>query len=95
MVPSTDEILDNSKTISTNGPKDTICVDFKNEIIKLAHTLKLKGWRRVALDAGEDVEVTRLCGALTNAVYVVSPPKNLPPAVPNPKTGYASKRSPV
>ncbi|KAJ4298698.1 hypothetical protein N0V88_003730 [Collariella sp. IMI 366227] len=47
---------------------------FKNEIIRLAHTLRLKGWRRVPLDSGESVSVERLSGALTNAVYVVSPP---------------------
>ena len=52
---------------------------FKNEIVKLAHTLRLKGWRRVPLERGGDIEVTRLSGALTNAVYVVSPPKDLPP----------------
>jgi len=48
---------------------------FKNEIIRLAHTLKLKGWRRVPLDGGDLISVERLSGALTNAVYVVSPPK--------------------
>ncbi|KAH9888614.1 protein kinase-like domain-containing protein [Xylariomycetidae sp. FL2044] len=49
-------------------------VPFKNEIIRLAHTLRLKGWRRVPLDSGDAIEVERLSGALTNAVYVVSPP---------------------
>ncbi|CAK7565195.1 MAG: hypothetical protein SEPTF4163_003106 [Sporothrix epigloea] len=50
---------------------------FKNEIIRLAHTLRLKGWRKVPLDAGETISVERLSGALTNAVYVVSPPVDL------------------
>lgn len=53
---------------------------FKGEIVKLAHTLRLKGWRRVPLENGGDIEVERLSGALTNAVYVVSPPKELPSA---------------
>ncbi|KAJ9155222.1 Choline kinase [Pleurostoma richardsiae] len=53
-------------------------ITFKNEIIRLAHTLRLKGWRRVPLDSGESIHVERLSGALTNAVYVVSPPENLP-----------------
>jgi len=55
---------------------------FKNEIIRLAHTLRLKGWRRVPLDGGDIISVERLSGALTNAVYVVSPPPEslLPPA---------------
>ncbi|KAK0749322.1 kinase-like domain-containing protein [Schizothecium vesticola] len=48
---------------------------FKNEIIRLAHTLRLKGWRQVPLDSGESIAVERLSGALTNAVYVVSPPE--------------------
>ncbi|OTA62794.1 kinase-like protein [Hypoxylon sp. EC38] len=52
-------------------------ITFKNEIIKLAHTLRLKGWRRVPLDSGEKIDVTRLSGALTNAVYVVSPPEDV------------------
>ncbi|CAK7229930.1 hypothetical protein SBRCBS47491_007416 [Sporothrix bragantina] len=52
-------------------------VRFKNEIIRLAHTLRLKGWRKVPLDAGETITVERLSGALTNAVYVVSPPADL------------------
>ena len=54
---------------------------FKSEIVRLAHTLRLKGWRRVPLDRGADIEVQRLSGALTNAVYVVTPPKNLPDTV--------------
>jgi choline kinase len=64
---------------------------FKNEIVRLAHTLRLKGWRRVPLDQGGDIEVERLSGALTNAVYVVSPPKDLP----SPSgTGHSSKKTP-
>lgn len=51
---------------------------FKNEIIRLAHTLRLRGWRRVPLESGDRISVERLSGALTNAVYVVTPPKDLP-----------------
>ncbi len=58
-------------------------INFKNEIVRLAHTLRLKGWRRIPLDCGADIEVERLSGALTNAVYVVSPPKNLPGETPS------------
>lgn len=53
---------------------------FKSDIIRLAHTLRLKGWRRVPLgdtDAADAVSVERLSGALTNAVYVVTPPSDL------------------
>jgi len=52
-------------------------ITFKSEILRLAHTLCLKGWRRVPLENGANIEVERLSGALTNAVYVVSPPKSM------------------
>ena len=51
---------------------------FKSEIVTLTHTLKITGWRYVPIDRSSDIDVERLCGALTNAVYVVSPPKNFP-----------------
>jgi choline kinase len=51
---------------------------FKFEILRIAHTLRLKGWRRVPMNLSEHMDVQRLSGALTNAVYVVSPPKDLP-----------------
>lgn len=51
---------------------------FKFEIVRLTHTLRIKGWRRVPMEKSSEIEVERLSGALTNAVYVVSPPKNLP-----------------
>lgn len=94
IVPSCDSWLDNSKTLSyTGGSVSTddlsenstrqerdreAWLKFKNEIIRAAHTLKIKGWRKVPLDAGDSVDVERLSGALTNAVYVVTPPTDLP-----------------
>lgn len=65
-------------------------VEFKNEIVRLAHTLRLKGWRRVPLNRGADIEVERLSGALTNAVYVVSPPKHLPDTPSDPRGSTVS-----
>ena len=53
-------------------------LQFKMEIVRLSHTLRLKRWRRIPIDRGGDIDVERLSGALTNAVYVVSPPKDLP-----------------
>lgn len=53
-------------------------LSFKTDIVTLAHTLRLKGWRKVPIESGGDIEVERLSGALTNAVYVVSPPNDLP-----------------
>lgn len=95
LVPSTEVILDNTKTFtySSSAAASSISLretsrravkereawlQFKNEIVRLAHTLKLKGWRRVPLDRGGEIDVQRLSGALTNAVYVVSPPNKLP-----------------
>ncbi len=93
LVPSCDAVLDNSRTMSYSGGRaasDASSISsrreekekqawarFKNEIIRLAHTLRLKGWRRVPLDTGDTIWVERLSGALTNAVYVVSPPAEL------------------
>ncbi|EPS25571.1 hypothetical protein PDE_00505 [Penicillium oxalicum 114-2] len=51
---------------------------FKTEIVRIAHTMQLRGWRRVSMEAAADIKVIRLSGALTNAVYVVEPPKQLP-----------------
>lgn len=97
IVPTTDEVLDNSKTVGKNGTKEAEAwLSFKNEIIKLAHTLRLKGWRRIDLNAGDDIKVERLSGALTNAVYVVVPPKNLPKTpVGDSDRSRAPKRNPV
>ncbi|KAK0829076.1 hypothetical protein LTR73_004710 [Friedmanniomyces endolithicus] len=52
---------------------------FKLEIVRLTHTLRLKGWRKVPMDMCHAITVQRLSGALTNSVYVVSPPFDLPP----------------
>lgn len=52
---------------------------FKFEIVRLTHTLRLKGWRKVSMEMSNAITVQRLSGALTNAVYVVSPPYDLPP----------------
>lgn len=94
VVPSCDAWLDNSKTLVYSGsalsneePEATaariakekeVWLVFKNEIIRIAHTLRLKGWRRVPLGQGDKIWVERLSGALTNAVYVVTPPADIP-----------------
>ncbi|KAF2274662.1 kinase-like protein [Westerdykella ornata] len=107
LVPSCDAVLDNSKTMAYSGGSSSSGEDpatpgskrrevdawatFKYEILRITHTLQLKGWRRVPLDQSNEIEVARLSGALTNAVYVVCPPKILPskkeeaPYPPTPK----------
>lgn len=67
---------------------------FKYEIVRLTHTLKLKGWRRVPLDMSGEISVDRLSGALTNAVYVVSPPRDLPEQTPREEGIPAPKNPP-
>jgi len=66
-------------TPGRNTPKEKEAwATFKFEIVRLSHTLRLKGWRRVPMEQSGDIDVERLSGALTNAVYVVSPPRELP-----------------
>ncbi|EHL01035.1 putative Choline kinase [Glarea lozoyensis 74030] len=71
-------------------------LQFKSEIVRLAHTLRLKGWRKVALERGGEIEVERLSGALTNAVYVVSPPPGIsqPQNIENGSKAHSSKPPP-
>ncbi|KAL9621656.1 MAG: hypothetical protein Q9160_003908 [Pyrenula sp. 1 TL-2023] len=90
LVPGVDAVLDNSKTLAYTGglANDNEAQDskkkdkdhwvlFKKEIVRLTHTLQLKGWRNIPIESGGDIDVERLSGALTNAVYVVSPPEHL------------------
>lgn len=89
-VPSCEAILDNSKTMSyLGGTSEALDLDkdimsgkdawesFKFEIVRLTHTLRLKGWRAVPMEKSREIDVERLSGALTNAVYVVSPPSDV------------------
>ena len=90
LVPNVEATLDNSKTMSyTGGSADADASDtakqrelkhwvtFKQDVVRLTHTLRLKGWRQIPIDRAADIDVGRLSGALTNAVYVVRPPKNM------------------
>ncbi|KAG9522503.1 kinase-like protein, partial [Aureobasidium melanogenum] len=93
LVPSAEAWLDNTKTLASAGgnadPAESTeslglgsrqaWSSFKYEIVRLTHTLRIKGWRRVPMDMSNECTVERLSGALTNAVYVVSPPSVLPP----------------
>ncbi|KAF3920020.1 hypothetical protein ABW21_db0203464 [Orbilia brochopaga] len=58
-VPSCETKLDNARELS---------IEFRAEILRLTHTLKIKHWRKVDLDRGEELVVSRISGALTNAV---------------------------
>ncbi len=85
LVPECDAMLDHTRTLGGStgagsagyeSAREKEWTRFKEEIVRLAHTLGLKGWRRIPLDRGGEIEVERLSGALTNAVYVVSPPRD-------------------
>jgi choline kinase len=95
LVPNVEAKLDNSKAMAYTGgsgdgdtdsfgsPKDQEnWASFKCEIVRLTHTLKLQRWKRVPIESGGQISVERLSGALTNAVYVVSPPKRMPDSSP-------------
>ncbi|KAK5054038.1 hypothetical protein LTR84_002000 [Exophiala bonariae] len=90
LVPNVEANLDNSKTLAyTGGSADTDTSDtakrrdlehwvaFKQEVVRLTHTLRLRGWRQIPIENAADIDVARLSGALTNAVYVVRPPKSV------------------
>ena len=67
---------------------------FKYEIVRLTHTLGVPGWRRVPMHDSGLVEVERLSGALTNAVYVVTPPKDIQDPVSGDETSTKRKARP-
>ena len=77
-IPSAEVVLDNSKVCSISERRNSVSegatVIFKREIVRLTHTLGIPGWRHVRMEDGDRIEVSRLSGALTNAVYVVKPP---------------------
>lgn len=101
------QVLDNSKTLSYASPSTTDLSRkttnnsaeawnvFRSEIVRLTHTLKLKGWRRVPAERSHELEVKRLSGALTNAVYVVCPPKELQQPSSTDADGNPIPRPPV
>lgn len=89
-VPHVEAVLDNTKTLGfSKGAADDDNDEaaktkeqknwdaFKYEILRLTHTLKLRGWKRLPLEHGPLIHVERLSGALTNAVYVVRAPKDV------------------
>jgi len=110
LVPNVEASLDNTKTLAfTGGSADAdtsesakrhdheYWVTFKQDIVRLTHTLKLKGWRRIPIENAAEIDVARLSGALTNAVYVVKPPKILPEPSGHDESNAAtgSRRRPI
>lgn len=89
-----DEAADSSSS-SKRGKGREAWNTFKTEIVRLAHTLQLRGWRKVLMENAADIEVVRLSGAMTNAIYVVGPPKNLPiPTTSSSSSSIVPRRPP-
>lgn len=89
-----DEAADSSSS-SKRGKGREAWTTFKTEIVRLAHTLQLRGWRKVLMENAADIEVVRLSGAMTNAIYVVGPPKNLPtPTTSSSSSSIVPRRPP-
>ncbi|KAK9350723.1 kinase-like domain-containing protein [Lipomyces doorenjongii] len=63
-VPTTDYYLDNQLPID----------QLKKELLALTHRLKIARWRSVPISEHSQIKVTRISGALTNAVYCVTAP---------------------
>lgn len=79
LVPTVDASLDDSSHDTAESDKSTPTSGrfvFKREVVRLIHTLGIRHWRRLPLEQSDDVEIPRISGALTNAVYVVSLPKS-------------------
>lgn len=87
LVPGCEVVLGLPEKIGWDG--------FKEEVLKLAHTLRCKGWRRVALERYKELEISRISGALTNAVYMVSPPPVGEAAGEEPATAHTSTKKPA
>lgn len=88
-VPHIEAALDNTKTLAYAGGAADLEINdadkskdqknwntFKEDVLRLTHTLGLRGWRRLDLEYASAIHIERLSGALTNAVYVVRPPKD-------------------
>jgi len=92
IIPSCDAVLDDWKNSVRAGNamlsgstipgilkqgKEEAWEAFKFEIVHVIHTLRLEGWLRLPLERSSQIDIRHLSGALTNAVYVISPPKDL------------------
>ncbi|AOW05525.1 kinase-like domain-containing protein [Yarrowia lipolytica] len=64
---------------------------FKQDILMLIHTLKIPKWKYVESTMAADMVVTRLSGALTNAVYHVAPPTYLKERLREANEGFVAK----
>ncbi|CAN6609415.1 choline kinase [Trichomonascus vanleenenianus] len=60
---------------------------FKQDILRLIHSLKITRWKRVDMAMAADLQIKRMSGAMTNAIYAVEPPAYLKEVI---KAAFAS-----
>ena len=86
------DLSDDDGTVAAHPDRDAWS-QFKFQIVRLTHTLKIRGWNKlVPMEWSGKIKVERLSGALTNAVYVVSPPEDLPVPPPNTPSTTPTKK---
>uniref|UniRef100_A0A060T9E8 ARAD1C37510p n=1 Tax=Blastobotrys adeninivorans TaxID=409370 RepID=A0A060T9E8_BLAAD len=78
LVPNVRFFLDNKLPMSY----------FKQDVLRLIHSLRISQWKRVPMEAAEDLVIKRLSGALTNSIFVVEPPAYVKSAKTTPGIEY-------
>ncbi|KAK9370199.1 kinase-like domain-containing protein [Lipomyces kononenkoae] len=63
-VPTIDYYMDNQLPVD----------QLKKEVLILTHRLKIARWRAIPISEHSQISISRISGALTNAVYCVTPP---------------------
>jgi choline kinase len=91
-VPGVDASLDNSKTLAYSGGAGEEEVADSNSSSKGAKGRE--AWVTFKMENAGDIEVVRLSGAMTNAIYVVGPPKNQPPLTSSSSSSIVPRRPP-
>lgn len=79
--------LEDVEIPSINANLDhTLPVDyFKQDVLSIVQQLRIPKWHKLSHEISDQIQVTRLSGALTNAIYKVDPPSsiesNIPPSL--------------
>ncbi|KAK9470320.1 kinase-like domain-containing protein [Dipodascopsis tothii] len=76
------EVLYVSEELDNTLPVD----QFKAAVLALVHKMRITRWHYVAAEDAGAIKISRISGALTNAVYCITPPKS--------KDSAASRRGP-
>jgi choline kinase len=82
-----DEVLHTDFFLDNRLPMDY----FKQDILALIHHLRVRRWKRVEKSMVLDIQVNRISGALTNAIYSVDPPPYLKELIKHSHSAASSK----